>query len=84
MMQSLAALASTGKKPESIAAGSRVGTKRWRTPIWALEADGRGSPRLRRHSFGVQSIAGTANSLGFWRPDSAGETHQAQHRNLPQ
>jgi hypothetical protein len=62
---SLAALAST-EKPESIAAGVAWGQS-VADAIWAWRlTDGFVPPPPP--FFGVQSIAGTPNSLGFWRP----------------
>jgi hypothetical protein len=62
---SLAALAST-EKPKSIAAGvawgQSVGDAMW---AWKLTDGFAPTPPP---FFGVQSIAGTPNSLGFWRP----------------
>ena len=62
---SLAALAST-EKPESIAAGVAWGQS-VADAIWTWrQADG--FAPTPPPFFGVQSIAGTQNSLGFWRP----------------
>ena len=62
---SLAALAST-EKPESIAAGVAWGQS-VADAIWTWRmADG--FAPIPPPFFGVQSIAGTPNSLGFWRP----------------
>jgi len=62
---SLAALAST-EKPESIAAGVAWGQS-VANAIWTWRlADG--FAPTPPPFFGVQSIAGTPNSLGFWRP----------------
>jgi hypothetical protein len=62
---SLAALALT-EKPESIAAGVAWG-QTVADAIWAWrQADGFAPPPPP--FFGVQSIAGAANSVGFWRP----------------
>jgi hypothetical protein len=62
---SLAALAST-EKPESIAAGVAWGQS-VADAIWAWRlTDGFGP--APPPFFGVQSIAGTPNSLSFWRP----------------
>src|SRR6266850_7549350 len=62
---SLAALAST-EKPESIAAGVAWGQS-VADAIWAWRLTDGFAPTLPPF-FGVQSIAGTPNSLGFWRP----------------
>jgi hypothetical protein len=62
---SLAALAST-EKPESIAAGVAWG-QRVADAIWAWRLTDGFAPTPPPF-FGVQSIAGTPNSLGFWRP----------------
>ena len=62
---SLAALAST-EKPESIAAGVAWGQS-VADAIWAWRLTDGFAPTPPPF-FGVQSIAGTPNSLGFWRP----------------
>jgi hypothetical protein len=62
---SLAALAST-EKPESIAAGIAWG-QRVADAIWAWRLTDGFAPTPAPF-FGVQSIAGTPNSVGFWRP----------------
>jgi PAP2 superfamily len=62
---SLAALAST-EKPESIAAGVAWGQS-VADAIWAWKLTDGFAPTPPPF-FGVQSIAGTLNSLGFWRP----------------
>jgi PAP2 superfamily len=62
---SLAALAST-EKPESIAAGVAWG-QRVADAIWAWRLTDGFAPTPAPF-FGVQSIAGTPNSVGFWRP----------------
>jgi hypothetical protein len=62
---SLAALAST-EKPESIAAGVAWGQS-VADAIWAWRLTDGFAPAPPPF-FGVQSIAGTPNSLGFWRP----------------
>jgi hypothetical protein len=77
---SLAALAST-EKPESIAAGVAWGQS-VADAIWAWRLTDGFAPTPPPF-FGVQSIAGTPNSLGFGARLRR-RTHQAQHRNLPQ
>jgi hypothetical protein len=62
---SLAALAST-EKPESIAAGVAWG-QTVADAMWARRLTDGFAPTPAPF-FGVQSIAGTPNSLGFWRP----------------
>ena len=62
---SLAALAST-EEPESIAAGVAWGQS-VADAIWAWRLTDGFAPTPPPF-FGVQSIAGTPNSLGFWRP----------------
>jgi len=62
---SLAALAST-EKPESIAAGVAWGQS-VADAIWAWKLTDGFAPTPPPF-FGVQSIAGTPNSVGFWRP----------------
>jgi hypothetical protein len=62
---SLAALAST-EKPESIAAGVAWGQS-VADAIWSWRLTDGFAPTPPPF-FGVQSIAGTPNSLGFWRP----------------
>src|ERR1700681_120900 len=62
---SLAALAST-EKPESIAAGVAWGQS-VADAIWTWKLTDGFAPTPPPF-FGVQSIAGTPNSLGFWRP----------------
>jgi hypothetical protein len=62
---SLAALAST-EKPQSIAAGVAWGQS-VADAIWAWKLTDGFAPTPPPF-FGVQSIAGTPNSLGFWRP----------------
>jgi hypothetical protein len=62
---SLAALALT-EKPESIAAGVAWGQS-VADAMWAWRLTDGFAPTPPPF-FGVQSIAGTANSLGFWRP----------------
>jgi hypothetical protein len=62
---SLAALAST-EKPESIAAGVAWGQS-VADAIWAWKLTDGFAPTPPPF-FGVQSIAGAPNSLGFWRP----------------
>jgi len=62
---SLAALAST-ENPKSIAAGVAWG-QTVADAIWAWKLTDGFAPTPPPF-FGVQSIAGTANSLGFWRP----------------
>src|SRR5260370_25474021 len=62
---SLAALAST-EKPQSIAAGVAWGQS-VADAIWAWRLTDGFAPAPPPF-FGVQSIAGTPNSLGFWRP----------------
>jgi PAP2 superfamily len=62
---SLAALAST-EKPESIAAGVAWGQS-VADATWAWKLTDGFAPTPPPF-FGVQSIAGTPNSLGFWRP----------------
>ena len=62
---SLAALALT-EKPESIAAGVARGQS-VADAIWAWRLTDGFNPTPPPF-FGVQTIAGTANSLGFWRP----------------
>src|SRR6266581_2890602 len=62
---SLAALAST-EKPESIAAGVAWGQS-VADAIWAWRLTDGFAPTPPPF-FGVQSIAGTPNALGFWRP----------------
>jgi hypothetical protein len=62
---SLAALAST-EKPESIAAGVAWG-QRVADAIWAWRLTDGFAPTPAPF-FGVQSIAGIPNSVGFWRP----------------
>jgi len=62
---SLAALAST-EKPESIAAGVAWGQS-VADAIWAWRLTDGFAPTPPPF-FGVQSIAGTPNSQGFWRP----------------
>jgi len=62
---SVAALAST-EKPESIAAGVAWGQS-VADAIWAWKLTDGFAPTPPPF-FGVQSIAGTPNSLGFWRP----------------
>ena len=62
---SLAALAST-EKPESIAAGVAWG-QRVADAIWAWRLTDGFAPAPPPF-FGVQSIAGSPNSVGFWRP----------------
>jgi PAP2 superfamily len=62
---SLAALAST-EKPQSIAAGMAWG-QTVADAIWAWKLTDGFAPTPPPF-FGVQSIAGTPNSLGFWRP----------------
>src|SRR6266403_1594390 len=62
---SLAALAST-EKPQSIAAGVAWGQS-VADAIWAWRLTDGFAPTPPPF-FGVQSIAGTPNSLGFWRP----------------
>src|SRR4029077_2650142 len=74
---SLAALASA-EKPESIAAGIAWGQS-VADAIWAWRlTDGFAPPPPP--FFGVQSIGGTPNSLGFWRPtppaNASGATSQ--------
>src|SRR5258705_5219572 len=74
---SLAALAST-EKPQSIAAGVAWGQS-VADAIWAWRLTDRFAPAPPPF-FGVQSIAGTPNSLGFWRPtppaNASGATSQ--------
>jgi hypothetical protein len=62
---SLAALTST-EKPESIAAGVAWGQS-VADAIWSWRLSDGFAPTPPPF-FGVQSIAGTPNSLGFWRP----------------
>src|SRR6266852_8736042 len=62
---SLAALAST-EKPKSVAAGVAWGQS-VADAIWAWKLTD-GFALTPPPFFGVQSIAGTPNSLGFWRP----------------
>jgi hypothetical protein len=62
---SLAALAST-EKPQSIAAGVAWG-QTVADAIWAWRLTDGFAPTPPPF-FGVQSIAGTPNSMGFWRP----------------
>jgi hypothetical protein len=62
---SLAALAST-ERPESIAAGVAWG-QGVADAIWAWRLTDGFAPTPPPF-FGVQSIAGTPNSMGFWRP----------------
>ena len=62
---SLAALAST-EKPQSIAAGVAWGQS-VADAIWAWRLTDGFAPTPPPF-FGVQSIAGTPNSVGFWRP----------------
>src|SRR6266568_1579152 len=62
---SLAALAST-EKPQSIAAGVAWGQS-VADAIWAWRLTDGFAPTPPPF-FGVQSIAGTPNALGFWRP----------------
>ena len=74
---SLAALAST-EKPKSIAAGIAWGQS-VADAIWAWRLTDGFAPTPPPF-FGVQSIAGTPNSLGFWRPtppaNASGATSQ--------
>ena len=74
---SLAALALT-EKPESIAAGVAWGQS-VADAMWAWKLTDGFAPTPPPF-FGVQSIAGTPNSLGFWRPtppaNAAGATPQ--------
>jgi membrane-associated phospholipid phosphatase len=65
---SLAALAST-EKPKSIAAGVAWGQS-VADAMWAWKLTDGFAPTPPPF-FGVQSIAGTPNSLGFWRPTPA-------------
>jgi hypothetical protein len=65
---SLAALAST-ENPKSIAAGVAWGQS-VADAIWAWKLTDGFAPTPPPF-FGVQSIAGTPNSLGFWRPTPA-------------
>jgi PAP2 superfamily len=71
---SLAALAST-EKPESIAAGVAWGQS-VADAIWAWRLSDGFAPTPPPF-FGVQSIAGAPNSLGFWRPTPPASTSGA-------